>query len=102
MLTFVAPVGGVTAGTAYKIGDTIVVANTTVAAGAQFEGDTEGVFALAKAASVTPAPGAKLYLTSSNTVTDSASGNTLIGIHASPVAAGSSDATIRVRLGIVA
>jgi predicted RecA/RadA family phage recombinase len=102
-LTLTAPVGGVVAGNGYKIGDIFVVANASAAAGAQFEGDTCGVFALPKVAAQTPAQGVKLYWdAAAGNVTTTSAGNTLIGVHASPVAAGASDPTIRVRLGIVA
>lgn len=103
ILEFTAPAGGVVSGNGYKIGDIFVVASVSAAAGALFNGDTEGVFALPKAATITPAQGVKLYWDDTNkNVTTTASGNTLIGTHASAVAAGASDATIKVRLGIVA
>lgn len=102
-LEFTAPVGGVVSGRGYLIGDTFVVAQSSADAGQLFNGRTDGVFTLPKAATVTPAQGVKLYwINASGTVTNVASGNVLIGTHASPVAAGAADATIPVRLGIVA
>ena len=102
-LEFTAPSGGVVSGSGYKIGDTFVVAQVTAAVGVLFNGRVKGVVALPKAATITPAQGVKLYWDDTNkNVTNSASGNTLIGVHASPVSAGASDATIAVRLGIVA
>lgn len=102
-LEFTAPVGGVVSGRGYLIGDTFVVAVADAAAGQLFNGRTRGVFSLPKAAAVTPAQGVKLYwIAGSGTVTNSASGNVLIGTHAGAAAAGAGDATILVRLGIVA
>jgi predicted RecA/RadA family phage recombinase len=49
-LTLIAPSGGVTAGVGYVIGSLFVVALTTAAAGAKFDGATEGVFTMTKAA----------------------------------------------------
>lgn len=100
---FIAPVGGVVGGRVYKIGDLPVVATHDAAAGAEFDGVTEGVFNFAKAAAITPAPGVKVYWdAAANNVTLTSAGNTLIGVHAGKVAAGASDATLPVRLGIVA
>jgi predicted RecA/RadA family phage recombinase len=102
-LEFTAPSGGVVSGSGYKIGDTFVVSAVTVAAGVLFNGRVRGVVALPKAASVTPAQGVKLYWDdTAKNVTTTSSSNTLIGTHASAVAAGASDATIAVKLGIVA
>lgn len=58
-----------------------------------------GLVSLPKAASITPAPGALLYWDdTAKAVTTTASGNTKIGVHGSPVAAAAGDATILVRL----
>lgn len=102
-IPLVAPSGGVVSGNGYKIGDLFVVALFSAAQGAEFTGVADGVFALPKAATITPAPGVKLYWddTAKNVTTTSAS-NTLIGVHAGKVAAGAADATLPVRLGIVA
>lgn len=50
IMTYTAPAGGVVSGGGYLIGALFVVACASAAAGAQFEGDTEGEFTLAKAA----------------------------------------------------
>jgi len=64
--------------------------------GALFVGS--GVVTLPKAASITPANGARVYWdNAAGNVTTTASGNTLIGCAVLPVAA-AGDATIRVRL----
>jgi predicted RecA/RadA family phage recombinase len=47
-LEFTAPAGGVTAGTGVKIGDILVIAQTTAAAGATFVGRRIGVVEHAK------------------------------------------------------
>jgi len=102
-LEFTAPVGGVVSGRGYLIGDTFVVALTDALAGQLFNGRADGVFSLPKAATVTPAQGVKLYwINASSTVTNVATGNVLIGTHAGTATAGAADATIPVRLGIVA
>lgn len=49
-LTLIAPSGGVTAGVGYVIGSLFVVALTSAAEGAKFDGATEGVFTMTKAA----------------------------------------------------
>jgi predicted RecA/RadA family phage recombinase len=48
-MTYTAPAGGVVTGGGYLIGAFFVVATNTVAAGAQFQGETEGAFTLPKA-----------------------------------------------------
>jgi predicted RecA/RadA family phage recombinase len=47
-LEFTAPAGGVTSGTGVKIGDLLVIALTTAAAGAKFQGRRTGVVEHAK------------------------------------------------------
>ena len=47
-MTYTAPAGGVTSGLGYLIGALFVVAHSTAAAAAEFEGMTEGVFELPK------------------------------------------------------
>lgn len=99
VLTMIAPSGGVVSGSGYKIGDVFGVAAVTAAAGAEFALDLEGVYPLPKAATITPAPGVKLYWDdTAKNVTTTVTANTLIGAHAGKVAAGAADATIRVRL----
>lgn len=100
ILTFIAPAGGVLSGAGVLIGATFGVANVNAAEGVPFALSLTGVWELPKAATVTPAPGALLYWdNTAKAVTATASGNTLIGIHAGRVAAGAADATILVRLG---
>lgn len=48
-MPFTAPAGGVTSGGGYIIGGLFVVAASTIAAGLEFQGVTEGVFTLTKA-----------------------------------------------------
>lgn len=96
-VTFTAPTGGVVSGLAYLIGTILVVAAATVAQALPFEGATEGIFDLPKAATITPAEGALVYWdNSAHNVTTTATGNTRIGVCC--VVPGASDATIRVRL----
>lgn len=103
VLTMVAPSGGVVGGNGYLIGSLFGVAVASIAVGLDFELATRGVFTLPKAATITPGAGVKLYWDDTNkNVTTTASGNTLIGVHAAKAAAGASDATLPVRLGIVA
>ena len=98
-LTLVAPSGGVVSGTAYKIGDVVAVATVAAAPGALVAFALDGVWSLPKAASITPNPGVKLYWDDTNkVVTNSASGNTLIGVHADSVVAVAGAARILVRL----
>lgn len=62
VVTLTAPSGGVVAGTCYLIGVLLVFSKSTVAAGAEFEGATEGVFEAApKTTSQAWTEGAKLY-----------------------------------------
>lgn len=77
-VTLTAPVGGVVAGTAYKINALVVVAHESADEGAKFIGYHVGVFSL-PVGSDTPAVGAKAYFKSNNTITTTASGNTLVG-----------------------
>lgn len=103
ILTFVAPSGGVVSGNGYLIGTIFGVATVAVAETLPFTLSVTGVYALPKAATITPAPGAKLYWdNAAKNVTTTSASNTLIGVHAASVAAGASDPTIAVRLGIVA
>lgn len=96
VITCVAPAGGVVSGGAYVIGSIAVVATTSAAAGADFEGCTEGVFRLPKVAGDTPAQFAKAYLKSDGSVTTTASGNTLIGVFTKAYANGTTVANVRL------
>lgn len=98
-IPFIAPSGGVVAGNAHLLGAIVGVVGRTAAEGEESNLVLEGVFTLPKAASVTPAPGALLYfIAADKTITNSASGNTKIGVHAGLAASASGDATVRVRL----
>lgn len=98
-IPFLAPSGGVVAGDAHLLGAIVGVVRHTAAEGVETILDLEGVFTLPKAASVTPAPGALLYfIAADKTITNSASGNTKIGVHAGLAASASGDATVAVRL----
>lgn len=96
---FIAPSGGVVGGDAHLLGAIVGVVRHSASEGAESILDLEGVFSLPKAATVTPAPGALLYFVAADkTITNSASGNTKIGVHAGLVASGASDAKVAVRL----
>jgi len=80
-LTLIAPTGGVVAGTAYQIGQIIVVAKTTAAAGEEFVGSTEGVFNLAKLSAQAWIVGQLVYFDATNLwMTTVATGNQLAGV----------------------
>lgn len=96
VMTCVAPAGGVVSGTPYLIGAIIVVAMTSAAAGANFEGALYGVYKFTKVTADTPTAYAKAYLKSDGTVTTTASGNTLIGVFTK--AYGNGDTIAEVRL----
>ena len=98
-IDFTAPVGGVVGGAGYLLGVLFGVVRATAAAGAAAILDTEGVFTLPKAATITPAPGAALYWDdTAKNVTTTVGSNVKIGCHVGLVAAGSGDATLPVRL----
>lgn len=99
----IAPSGGVVSGAAYKIGDLFGVAAHAASESAEFAMHVAGVFSLPKAGTITPGPGVKLYWdNAARNITTTSSGNTLVGVHAGKAAAGAADATLPVRLGIVA
>jgi predicted RecA/RadA family phage recombinase len=101
-LEFTAPSGGVVSGAGTKIGDTFGVAVTSAAAGDLFRLQVADVVTLPKKAGDTPAQGVKLYWDDTNKyITTTASGMTLVGVHAGSAAAGGTDATVPVRLGVV-
>lgn len=81
-VTCVAPAGGVISGQLYLIGSLLVVAAITVAAGEEFEGHTQGVWAFNnKVSANTPAVFDKAYLTADGaSITTTATSNTLIGV----------------------
>lgn len=86
VLTFTAPSGGVVSGSAYKIGQLLVVATSTVAEGLPFEGMVEGVFVLPKTDSQAWAEGALIYWDNTNhCATTTATGNLCVGCAAAAV-----------------
>ena len=99
-LTFTAPAGGVVSGTPYLIGSILVVAATSAAAGAQFEGMDEGVFTLPKATGAWT-EGAILYWdnTAKNVTTVSTS-NTKIGYAAAAQASGDTTGAVYLPGGL--
>lgn len=78
VVTVAAPSGGVTSGSLVVVGRIVGVAMTTAAEGDPVEVATEGVFTLAKGASVT-SPGVPVYH-SSGLVTPTASTNKEVGL----------------------
>lgn len=101
VLTLTAPIGGVTKGLGYRIGSLVVLATVTADAGDLFAGLVEGVATVLKATGSAWTEGEKLYWdNSAKKFTDSAGGNTLVGVAAA--AAGSGDTTGKVRLDGVA
>jgi predicted RecA/RadA family phage recombinase len=90
----------VVSGGGFLIGSLFAVALVTAASGSAVEGKTTGVFDLAKASGAVTA-GQKIYWdNTAKNCTTTATSNTMIGV--ATQAAASGDATVRVRLGIVA
>jgi predicted RecA/RadA family phage recombinase len=98
VITLVAPDGGVVSGGVYKIGQLIVVAVATVAAGSNFEGKRIGEFSgMPKATGQAWSQGATLYWdNSAGKFTTTSSSNTRCGC--ATVAALSADTTGTVLL----
>lgn len=96
--TFTAPGGGVVAGTAYLIGTLLVVAVTSAAAGAPFEGMATGIFTLPKIAGVGWTEGALLYWDSATSNVGTVVGATTRRIGCAAAAAAAGDVTGQVRL----
>jgi predicted RecA/RadA family phage recombinase len=96
-LTFTAPAGGVVSGTAYKIGQLLVVATTAAGAGAQFEGAVLGVFEFPKVSAQAWTEGALIYWdnTAKNCTTVSTS-NLRIGAAAAVAANPSATGLVRL------
>ncbi len=95
-VTLTAPAGGVIAGVLYLIGKLLVLAKTTAAAGAEFEGATNGVFEDApKATGQAWAEGAKLYWDAAASVfTTTATANSPVGICLSAEIAAATTGTV--------
>lgn len=97
IMTFVAPVGGVTSGTPVLIGGVLVVPAVTAAAAASFEGQIVGVFTLAKLSTDAWAAGGKVYWDNTNSrITTTAAGNTLVGVAAAAATNPSSTGSVRL------
>lgn len=91
----------VASGDGCLVGSLFGIASVTVASGKDVAIDTGGVYAIKKTAAQTFSQGAKVYWdNTAKSVTGVSSGNTLIGVAIK--AAGGSDPTAAVRLGIVA
>lgn len=87
VIDFTAPAGGVLAGTAYLIGQLLVVALVSAAAGATFSGKATGVWELPKLSAQAWTEGALVYWDNSNKrLTTVATGNTLVGVAAAAAA----------------
>jgi predicted RecA/RadA family phage recombinase len=98
VVTYTAPSGGVVAGTAYQIGQILVVATTTVAQTLPFEGLTRGVVDLPKASGAWT-EGALLYWdNTAHNVTTTSTSNLRIGVAARLGGESSGATTGRVRL----
>lgn len=97
VVTLTAPAGGVTSGNGYQIGQLFVVAANTAAEGAEFEGQTCGVFTLPKTSAQAWTEGALVYWdTAQDEVTTVVAGNLLIGIAAAAAANPSSTGEVRL------
>lgn len=98
-LEFTAPAGGVVSGVGVQIGQLLVIATVTAAAGARFNGITEGVITHAKAPSQAWAEGALVYWDVANKrFTTVAAGKLLAGVAVGAVGAGAGETTGTVRL----
>jgi predicted RecA/RadA family phage recombinase len=96
-LPLTAPSGGVTGGVGYVIGAIFAVAHDAAAQGAEFQGATVGVFALAKSGSLTFTQGEAVFWdNTAKAVKKTATGYFKIGTAIAAV--GSSATTINVRL----
>ena len=101
VLELTAPSGGVVSGTAYKIGDLVIVATVTAAQTVKFSALTCGVVEHAKVSAQAWAEGVKIYWDNGTDLfTTTAGGNTLAGVAAE--AAANPTATGKVRLDGVA
>lgn len=96
--TFTAPAGGVVGGAPVLIGNLLVIATATVAAGLPFEGVAEGICTLPKIAGVAWAEGVVLYhdSTANNIGTVVSATTRRVGVAAAAALIG--DVTGQVRL----
>ncbi len=97
-MTFTAPAGGVVSGNAYLVGALLVIATTTAAAAAPFEGKTDGVFTLPKVAGGAWLEGQLLYWDSAASNVGTVVGATTRRIGCAAVAALAADVAGQVRL----
>jgi predicted RecA/RadA family phage recombinase len=98
-MTYTAPMGGVTSGVGVQIGQILVIAAITAAAGDPFTGITCGVISHAKAGSQAWAEGAIVYWDEGNKrFTTVAAGHLQAGTAAAAVGAGAGETTGVVRL----
>lgn len=98
-MTFVAPSGGVVSGNLYIINNTAVVALTSAAQGASFEGAMTGVFRLPKAPSQSWNQGARIMW--DNTANQRASNATTTGFFPIGIAAEAVGGTAGETVGLV-
>ena len=98
-MEFTAPGGGVVSGRPVQIGQLLVVATVTVAAGERFNGLIEGVITYTKIGSQAWAEGAIVYWDADpGRFTTVAAGNFRAGVAAEAVGAGAGETTGTVRL----
>ncbi len=97
-MTFTAPTGGVLSGVGYVVGALFVVATNTIAQTLPFEGCTEGVFALPKAAGSAWTEGALLYWDGAGNNLVTAASVTARRVGNASAAALTADVTGQVRL----
>jgi len=98
-IEFTAPGGGVVSGVGVQIGDLLVIATVTAAAGARFNGLVEGVISHAKAPSQAWTEGARVYWDEGNKrFTTVAAGHLAAGHAVAAVGAGANETTGVVRL----
>jgi len=91
---FTAPAGGVVSGVGVQIGELLVIATVTAAAGVRFVGLVEGVISHAKAPSEAWAEGARVYWDEGNKrFTSSGAGNLPAGYAVVAVGAGVAETT---------
>jgi predicted RecA/RadA family phage recombinase len=98
VLEFTAPVGGVVSGGAYKIGQILVIATVTAAAGEKFSAETEGVVEIPKLAAPAWSEGIPIYWDPSPGEATSATttGNHLIGTAARAALAASTTGFVKL------
>src|SRR5262245_39927960 len=97
VMTYVAPTGGVVAGTGLMIGDLFVVPTVDAAEDAKFTGLAKGVVLHAKTSAQAWTEGVKIYfITSTSLMTTSSGGNILVGVAAKAAANPSGTGYVRL------